>query len=146
MISELIQAQVDQGFDVRVVYTEGGVDASCSSINNKRKTTFLLLDGTWQEAKTLYRRGPLLLRQLPRVALSPNFSSTYRLRGDYGWRNKFGDIETKKGLLCTAEAVACIFDECEQEDEHVKAKKGEEIRARLEAFQQQQQQQCLTRS
>lgn len=55
---------------------------------------FILLDGTWQEAKKMERKSPWL-EDLPRVTLSPQQLSRYRLR-----RNQ------SDGHLCTLE-VGC---------------------------------------
>ncbi|WP_237067700.1 tRNA-uridine aminocarboxypropyltransferase [Microbulbifer guangxiensis] len=54
---------------------------------------FLLLDGTWQEARKMFNRTPYLAF-LPRVCLQPEASSNYQLR-----RNQL------EGGLCTAECV-----------------------------------------
>ena len=42
---------------------------------------YIVLDGTWQEAKSIYRKGPDCLRACPRAALVGGPSS-YVLRGD----------------------------------------------------------------
>ncbi|TRN20738.1 DTW domain-containing protein [Vibrio furnissii] len=72
-----------------------------------RKPHFILLDGTWQEAKKMERKSPWL-KDLPRVALSPQQLSQYRLR-----RNQ------SDGHLCTLE-VGCellrALDEAPQAD------------------------------
>lgn len=72
-----------------------------------RKPHFILLDGTWQEAKKMERKSPWL-KDLPRVTLSPQQLSQYRLR-----RNQ------SDGHLCTLE-VGCellrALDEAPQAD------------------------------
>ncbi|WP_338137227.1 tRNA-uridine aminocarboxypropyltransferase [Vibrio furnissii] len=72
-----------------------------------RKPHFILLDGTWQEAKKMERKSPWL-KGLPRVTLSPQQLSQYRLR-----RNQ------SDGHLCTLE-VGCellrALDEAPQAD------------------------------
>jgi DTW domain-containing protein len=99
--------------------------------------TYIILDGTWQEAKKMFRHGPDAIRSIPRVSLEPSFLSDYRLRGNYGYRNRFGqeslsvsaDVDTLKSiptdgtpsappqedtrpcsLLCTAEVVAALLE------------------------------------
>ena len=78
--------------------------------------TFVVLDGTWQEARKIFRKGPSSLRAMPRVALRDAAPSAYTLRGNYGWRARFGcatgedDDGDGAGLLCTAEAVAALLD------------------------------------
>ena len=67
---------------------------------------YIVLDGTWQEAKSIYRKGPDCLRSCPRAALVGG-PSRYVLRGDYGWRERFGVKAGAAEPLCTAEAAAC---------------------------------------
>ena len=45
-----------------------------------KNSTYIVLDGTWQEAKRIFRHGPDRLRSLSRISLSPNFKTTYLLR------------------------------------------------------------------
>lgn len=59
-----------------------------------RQPHFILLDGTWQEARKMERKSPWL-DELPRVILTPQQRSSYRLR-----RNQ------NEGHLCTLE-VGC---------------------------------------
>lgn len=59
--------------------------------------TYVVIDGTWQQARKIYNRSPYL-HALPTVALQPTEPSVYTLR-----RNQIG------GGLCTAEAVACLL-------------------------------------
>lgn len=61
--------------------------------------TYVVIDGTWQQARKIYNRSPYL-HGLPTVALQPTEPSVYTLR-----RNQIG------GGLCTAEAVACLLRE-----------------------------------
>lgn len=58
---------------------------------------FIVIDGTWQQARKIYNRSPYL-HGLPTIALEPDEPSIYTLR-----RNQIG------GGLCTAEAVACLL-------------------------------------
>lgn len=59
--------------------------------------TYVVIDGTWQQARKIYNRSPYL-HALPTVALQPSEPSVYTLR-----RNQID------GGLCTAEAVACLL-------------------------------------
>lgn len=59
--------------------------------------TYVVVDGTWQQARKIYNRSPYL-HALPTIALQPEGPSIYTLR-----RNQIG------GGLCTAEAVACLL-------------------------------------
>mmetsp|Transcript_21364 Transcript_21364/g.65036 ORF Transcript_21364/g.65036 Transcript_21364/m.65036 type:complete len:293 (+) Transcript_21364:240-1118(+) len=73
--------------------------------------TYVLLDGTWQEARAIYRKGPSALRRAQRLALAPNWPSRYTLRRDRGWRSRFsGSDDSGDGLLCTAECVAVLLE------------------------------------
>jgi len=54
---------------------------------------FLLIDGTWQEARKIYNRSAYL-HNLPHIQLTPQNNSNYNLR-----RNQIADG------LCTAECV-----------------------------------------
>ncbi|KUI96817.1 tRNA-uridine aminocarboxypropyltransferase [Vibrio sp. MEBiC08052] len=60
---------------------------------------FILLDGTWQEARKMERKSAWLAG-LPRVQITPNMTSSYRLR-----RNQQPDS------LCTLEVVATLLDQ-----------------------------------
>jgi DTW domain-containing protein YfiP len=54
---------------------------------------FILIDGTWNEARKIYQRSPYL-RQVRRICLKPGGESLYNLR-----KNQ------KNACLCTAECV-----------------------------------------
>ncbi|RQW89025.1 MAG: DTW domain-containing protein [Geobacter sp.] len=58
---------------------------------------FILIDGTWHEARKIYQRSPYL-QKARRVCLKPAGSSRYNLR-----RNQ------KESCLCTAECVIEIL-------------------------------------
>jgi DTW domain-containing protein YfiP len=92
---------------------------------------YIVLDGTWQEAKSIYRKGPDCLRACPRAALVGG-PSRYVLRGDYGWRARFG-AEAGAGAgepLCTAEVVASLMEQRNRD-----AAGGAALRALLGDFQ-----------
>jgi DTW domain-containing protein YfiP len=92
-----------------LVWTGGNITAE--AFQNKTTAaapSFVILDGTWQEARTMFRKLPAL-QQLPRLSLSPQWSSIYTLRKDFtGWRDRFGGSDDN--LLCTAKAVAALLD------------------------------------
>ena len=90
--------------------------------------TYIILDGTWQEAKKMFRQGPHSLRCIPRMSLQPTFRSSYRLRGNFGYVDRFtsttinsahsateGETEVSQStditsnLLCTAEVGASLL-------------------------------------
>lgn len=58
---------------------------------------FVIIDGTWHEARKIYQRSPYL-RKLRRVCLKPAAKSLYNLR-----KNQ------KEACLCTAECVIEIL-------------------------------------
>ncbi|KAL7490239.1 hypothetical protein ACHAW6_015989 [Cyclotella cf. meneghiniana] len=93
-------------------------------------SVYLILDGTWQQAQTMFRKIPLLWN-LPRISFRDVPSSKYILRKDYtGWRERFSVRPDGGGdLLCTAEAMAAVLDSRED------IVGANEIRCRLDAFQ-----------
>jgi len=60
-------------------------------------TRFILIDGTWHEARKIYQRSPYLMK-VRRVGLTPTTASRYNLR-----KNQ------KEACLCTAECVIEIL-------------------------------------
>ncbi|CAJ1961399.1 unnamed protein product [Cylindrotheca closterium] len=100
--------------------------------------TYIVLDGTWQQAKTMYRKIPALWT-LPRLSLRNLPPSKYILRGDFsGWKDRFGATEkwddersssNSETLLCTAEVVAALLDL------HGDHAGGTVVRWRLDSFQ-----------
>lgn len=60
-------------------------------------TRFILIDGTWHEARKIYQRSPYLIK-MRRVGLTPSGMSRYNLR-----KNQ------KEACLCTAECVIEIL-------------------------------------
>ncbi len=54
---------------------------------------FIIIDGTWKEARKIFRRSPYL-EKLPIISLEPNFKSKYDLRRG-----------ASNGNLCTIEAA-----------------------------------------
>jgi DTW domain-containing protein YfiP len=95
--------------------------------------TYIILDGTWQEAKKMFRQGPECLRSMPRMSLEPTFRSNYKLRGNFGYVDRFSPIQTTKdiseegrakseashadsNLLCTVEVGACLLMKHGQEE------------------------------
>jgi DTW domain-containing protein len=120
----------------RVRDSESGVLSSAGP-------TYIILDGTWQEAKKMFRYGPEELRSIPRMRLEPTFKSKYKLRGNFGYVNRFtptnasvtGDDSSssceqpESGLLCTAEVCASLLIK------HGHAESANLLLDRLEDFQ-----------
>lgn len=95
--------------------------------------SYIIIDGTWQQAKKIYRKIPMLW-SLPRISLTNVPPSIYVLRGDYtGWRVRFsnndGDGSDLLCTACTAEVAAAVMDRCGD------VECANLIRSRLDAFQ-----------
>jgi DTW domain-containing protein YfiP len=58
---------------------EGAVDPA--SVRSRPPKTVILVDGTWQQARKLLKENPFLLA-LPRIGLSPERPSNYRIRAE----------------------------------------------------------------
>ncbi|AIW15369.1 tRNA-uridine aminocarboxypropyltransferase [Vibrio tubiashii] len=69
---------------------------------SEKRPLFIILDGTWQEAKKMLRKSPWL-RLLPLVHINPTQASSYQLR-----RNQ------EQGHLCTLEVGCEVLKQAEQ--------------------------------
>eukprot|EP00984_Skeletonema_dohrnii_P015260 scaffold6552_cov126-Skeletonema_dohrnii-CCMP3373.AAC.1 len=151
MIDEQIMRLLkDDDRTVHLLWTGGTAAATANAImtnrtNSEEKAkaaeTFIIIDGTWQQARKIYRKVPVLW-SLPRISFNGTNvpPSTYVLRGDYsGWRERFSSgTATNNGgggsnggndLLCTAEVAAAVMDRCGDGD------CANVIRRRLDVFQ-----------
>jgi hypothetical protein len=63
--------------EARRVVTELPIAAACQAAG--RRPLFVLLDGTWSEARKMFRKSPYL-DALPVLSLNPGQASVYRLR------------------------------------------------------------------
>lgn len=72
--------------------------------------TYCILDGTWEEAEKVFRKGPQSLRALSHHSLAPLTPSIYKLRKNFGYQKKYG-LQTSNNLLCTAEVGAQLLRE-----------------------------------
>jgi DTW domain-containing protein YfiP len=100
--------------------------------SNRLNCTCIIIDGTFQEAKAMFRRGPDLLRSIPRITLRPSSSSTYSLRKNFGFRQRFALADKDAiddGLLCTVEVAAELYDLASMRDE------SQALRLELHKFQ-----------
>ncbi|BCS55353.1 tRNA-uridine aminocarboxypropyltransferase [Geobacter sp. SVR] len=79
---------------VALVYP-GAPDESSSDLSGIRQ--FVIIDGTWHEARRIHQRSPYL-QKVRRVCLKPSGPSVYNLR-----KNQ------KEACLCTAECVIEIL-------------------------------------
>ena len=72
----------------------GGAEAQ----GEGRRPLFVMLDGTWSEARKMFRKSPYLDR-LPVLSLNPGQLSNYRLRRS-----------SREDQFCTAEVAALCLD------------------------------------
>lgn len=63
-----------------------------------KRPLFILLDGTWPEARKMFNKSPYL-DALPVLAVRPESLSTYGMR-----------VAPKEHQLCTAEVAACVLE------------------------------------
>ena len=82
----------------RVVSTVAEVAQASPAPAGARRPLFVLLDGTWSEARKMFRKSPYL-DGLPVLSLQPGHLSNYRLR-----RSRRGDH------FCTAEVAALCLE------------------------------------
>jgi len=68
------------------------------------KPLYVLLDGTWSEARKMFRKSPYLER-FPVISVTPDTLSEYRLR-----------VASNENQLCTAEVACCLLQQ--QGDTH----------------------------
>lgn len=83
-------------YDVYLVFPEDNEDILSEKFENRisdKTLAFVLLDGTWKEAKKILRKSDYL-KGIPRISLEPNFKSEYNLRRG-----------VEEGNLCTIEAA-----------------------------------------
>lgn len=83
-------------YDVYLVFPEDNEDMLSEKFENRisdKTLAFVLLDGTWKEAKKILRKSDYL-KSIPRISLEPNFKSEYTLRRG-----------VEEGNLCTIEAA-----------------------------------------
>ncbi len=140
MIEDQIIRLKDNNRTVYLLWTGGGGSSANNVMSSERNSceskvgvSYIVIDGTWQQAKKIYRKIRALWA-LPRVSFQGNDvpSSKYYLRGDYsGWRERFSSNSKEDGndLLCTAEVAAAVLDKCGDKS------CGNLIRSRLDAFQ-----------
>lgn len=98
---ELVE-EIEQG-SVALVYPGPPVDGSDDDLSGI--TNFILIDGTWGQARHIHQRSPYLLKAR-RVSLKPEVLSRYNLR-----KNQ------KEAGLCTAECVIEVLRSVGRDDE-----------------------------
>ena len=81
------------------------LQASINTNESQSSPLFIILDGTWQEAKKMLNKSPWL-QTLPKVVLSSEQTSNYRLR-----RNQ------EVGNLCTCEVGISLLQQLEPQND-----------------------------
>jgi DTW domain-containing protein YfiP/N-acetylglutamate synthase-like GNAT family acetyltransferase len=110
--NDAIQSVLHEHQENLVLLWTGG-ESNVSAVSSEN-TRFLLLDGTWQEARSMFRKIPQL-QQLPRLSLQASAPSVYTLRKDFGWKDRFSENACDT-LLCTAEVVAELLHQSGNEE------------------------------
>ena len=106
--NERIAAQLASLGSMTLLWPGDGKDEEVGEHTNVelKDSVVCVLDGTWQEAEQIYRKGPDCLRNMKRKSIVSTIPSVYRLRKDFGFKNKFGER-----CLCTAEVGARLLHE-----------------------------------
>lgn len=86
-------------------YAVAGQQEQRMPCDSKKRTQFIILDATWQQARKIYRQSPYL-HDLPLLSLSPDQASIYTLR-----RNRHDQH------LCTAEVAALVLKQRGEPDQ-----------------------------
>ena len=111
--NERVAAQLASLGSMTLLWPGDGNHVDHSSDNHDRQDSVVcILDGTWQEAEQIYRKGPACLLNMKRRSIATTSPSVYRLRQDFGFKNKFGGAR----CLCTAEVGARLLHESGFED------------------------------
>jgi DTW domain-containing protein YfiP len=75
--------------------------ARAAGLFNEKPPLFVLLDGSWRQARRMRRRHPVLA-EMPVLSLVPRARSVYRVRK-----------QVRDTNLCTAEAAALLLGRCQ---------------------------------
>ena len=108
---ELLALLEDQSEQVVLVFPEQYASETQQqtmaqyTVTEPRKTHFIIIDATWQQARKIYRQS-VYLQSLPLLSLSPESPSIYTLR-----RNRHSQH------LCTAEVAALVLKEWNELDQ-----------------------------
>ncbi|MCB2294628.1 DTW domain-containing protein [Clostridium algoriphilum] len=87
-------------YDVFLLFPIEDIETQSRKVEYKNKgkiPAFIILDGTWKEARKIIRRSSYL-KKVPIISLNPNFKSNYDLRRG-----------ASSGNLCTIEAAIEVF-------------------------------------
>ncbi|KJY89859.1 DTW domain-containing protein [Pseudoalteromonas piscicida] len=104
----LLALLLDEQYAPIVVFPEQGVEPErviTKVTRTENKTPlFIFLDGTWREAKKMFRKSPYL-DSLPVLSIAPEKLSDYKLR-----------VAPHEYQLGTAEVACVLFAECGEQD------------------------------
>lgn len=93
---EFVKKLNDEIFEPYLLFPTEDEDAMSRRIEYKKthkNPAFIILDGTWKEARKIYRKSDYL-KNLPIISLDPDFQSKYNLRKG-----------APSGCLCTIETA-----------------------------------------
>ena len=96
---QLIKNLSNENYETYLLFPVEG-EEECEKVeykNTGKVPAFILIDGTWKEARKILRKSEYL-NKLPRISLEPNFKSQYDLRRG-----------ATEGNLCTIEAAAEVL-------------------------------------
>ena len=99
--NDKIERQVAQLDRPTLLWTSSNSDEAAATPT--ADADYIIIDATWQEARKMFRKLECL-QTLPRVAIDIGGPSSYKLRADFGWRERFGFSADAPEPLCTAEA------------------------------------------
>jgi len=97
---QLIENVNDEKYETYVLFPVEDEEAQCKKVeyeNTGKIPAFILIDGTWKEARRILRKSDYL-NKLPRISLEPSFKSQYDLRRG-----------AAEGNLCTIEAAVEVL-------------------------------------
>jgi DTW domain-containing protein YfiP len=94
----------DPAYSPVVVFPESYVELGTREVISAtatlvKKPLYILLDGTWSEARKMFRKSPYL-DQFPVISVQPQTLSAYRLR-----------VASHENQLCTAEVAGCLLQQ-----------------------------------
>lgn len=99
---ELLALLQNPNYSPVVVFPESYVEGTSRAVlhsgqNLPKRPLYILLDGTWSEARKMFRKSPYL-DGFPVMSIQPDAFSAYRMR-----------IAKHQEHLCTAEVAGCLL-------------------------------------
>lgn len=99
---DLLASVASEEYQPMVVFPASYADSSRQVLTappiSGKPPLFIMLDGTWTEARKMFRKSPYL-DALPVISVDLTITSTYRLRAAHG-----------AGQYCTAEVAAALLE------------------------------------